>query len=105
MDHGFILGGPQWTFAESPLQGLYFRPVVYEKVTGFTDFQPWLDRVVHFPEEIVDEACKQLPPSWLQGDEPELEALMMKLMRRRKRVPDLLRESTKGRMNPFPNWK
>ncbi|MGI8744906.1 MAG: HipA family kinase [Bryobacteraceae bacterium] len=105
MDHGFILGGPQWSFAESPLQGLYFRPVVYEKVTGFRDFQPWLDRVVHFPEEIVDEACKQLPPSWLQGDEPELEALMIKLMRRRNRVPDLLRESTKARLNPFPNWK
>lgn len=105
MDHGFILGGPQWSFSESPLQGLYFRPVVYQKVTGFGDFQPWLDRVVHFPEEIVDQACKQLPPSWLQGDEPELESVMTKLMRRRTRVPDLLRESVKGRINPFPNWR
>lgn len=105
MDHGFILGGPQWSFAESPVQGLYFRPVVYERVRGFEDFQPWLDRVVHFPEEIVDEACKQLPPAWLDGDEPELEALMGKLMRRRSRVPDLLRESARNRVNPFPNWK
>lgn len=105
MDHGFILGGPQWSFAESPLQGLYFRPVVYQNVTGFHDFQPWLDRVVHFPEEIVDQACKQLPPGWLEGDEPELESLMVKLMRRRNRVPDLLRDSIKGRINPFPNWR
>lgn len=105
MDHGFILGGPQWSFAESPLQGLYFRPVVYEKVTGFHDFQPWLDRVVHFPDEIVDQACKQIPPSWLAGDEAVLESLMIRLMRRRSRVPDLLRECVSGRINPFPNWR
>ncbi len=105
MDHGFIFGGPQWSFTESPLQGLYFRPIVYEKVTGYHDFQPWLDRVVHFPEEIVDEACKQLPPSWLDGDEDAMEKLMLRLMKRRSRVPDLLRESMAGRINPFPNWR
>lgn len=105
MDHGFILGGPQWSFTESPLQGLYFRPVVYEKVTGYADFQPWLERVIHFPEEIVDQACKQLPPSWLDGDEDAMEKLMLRLMKRRSRVPDLLRESMAGRLNPFPNWR
>ena len=105
MDHGFILGGPQWSFAESPLQGLYFRPVVYEKVTGFQDFQPWLDRIIHFPEDIVDQACKQIPPGWLDGDESALESLMMRLMRRCKRVPDLVRDATTARNNPFPNWR
>jgi hypothetical protein len=105
MDHGFILGGPQWSFTESPLQGLYFRPLVYEKVTGYDDFQPWLDRVINFPEEIVDEACKQLPPSWLDGDEDAIEKLMLRLMKRRARVPDLVRESMAGRINPFPNWR
>lgn len=105
MDHGFILGGPQWSFSESPLQGLYYRPVVYEKVTGFQDFQPWLDRVIHFPEDIVDQACKQIPPAWLDGEEALLESLMVRLMRRRGRVPDLLHDSIQGRINPFPNWR
>lgn len=105
MDHGFILGGPQWSFQDSPLQGLYFRPLVYEKVTGYQDFQPWLDRVIYFPEEIVDQACKQLPPSWLEGDEDAMEKVMLRLMKRRARVPDLVREAVTGRVNPFPNWR
>ena len=29
MDHGFVFDGPHWTFTDSPLQGLYFRPIVY----------------------------------------------------------------------------
>ena len=104
MDHGYVFDGPHWTFADSPLQGLYFRPVVYQKVRSWDDFQPWLDRVVHFPEEVVDDAVKGLPPEWVEGDEEALDKLLTKLMARRKRVPDLIRESTRGRINPFPSW-
>ena len=35
MDHGYIFNGPHWDFADSPLQGLYFRPMVYETVRGW----------------------------------------------------------------------
>ena len=105
LDHGYVFDGPHWTFSDSPLQGLYFRPTVYRKVRSFDDFQPWLDRIVHFPEEVVDEAQKQIPPEWLAGDESALEALLMKLMARRRRVPDLIRDSRHGRINPFPEWK
>lgn len=105
MDHGYVFDGPHWTFADSPLQGLYFRPVVYEKVRSWDDFQPWLDRVFNFPEEVVDDGLKQLPREWLEGDEDAVEQLLTRLMARRKRVPDLVRDSTRGRINPFPNWK
>jgi hypothetical protein len=105
MDHGYVFDGPHWTFPDSPLQGLYFRLNVYQSVSSWDDFQPWLDRVVHFPEEVVDEAQKQIPPEWLAEDAGELEAMLGKLMSRRKRVPDLIRESRRGRVNPFPEWK
>jgi len=105
MDHGYVFDGPHWTFPDSPLQGLYFRPDVYRSVKSVDDFQPWLDRVVHFPEEVVDEAQKQIPPEWLAEDAATLEAMLVKLMSRRKRVPDLIRESRRGRVNPFPAWK
>src|ERR1700676_2753986 len=90
MDHGYVFDGPHWTLSDSPLQGLYFRPSVYSSVVSLDDFQPWLDRVVHFPEEIVDQAQKQIPPEWLEGDEESLETLLGKLMARRKRVLDLI---------------
>jgi hypothetical protein len=105
MDHGYVFDGPHWAFTESPLQGLYFRPIVYRKVRGFEDFEPWLDRIVHFPEEVVDDALKQLPPQWLNGDRMGLETILTKLMSRRRRVPDLIQDSAKGRVNLFPNWK
>ena len=105
VDHGYVFNGPHWTFQDSPLQGLYFRPSVYQNVRSFDDFQPWLDRLIHFPEEVVDEAIKQIPPEWLAEDSAELEAMLEKLMVRRKRVPDLIRESRRGRVNPFPDWK
>ena len=105
LDHGYVFDGPHWTFSESPLQGLYFRPSVYRKVRSFDDFQPWLDQIVHFPEDVVDQAQKQIPPEWLAGDESALEALLMKLLSRRRRVPDLIRDSRRGRINPFPEWK
>ena len=105
MDHGYAFDGPHWTFTESPLQGLYFRPSVYSSVKSWDDFEPWLGRVVNFPEEIVDQALKQIPPDWLAEDAAELEAMLAKLMSRRKRVPDLIRESRRGRVNPFPDWK
>ena len=96
LDHGYVFDGPHWTFSDSPLQGLYFRPTVYQHVRSSDDFQPWLDRVVHFPEELVDQAQKQIPPQWLDGDESALETLLEKLMARCKRVPDLIQDSRRG---------
>jgi hypothetical protein len=105
MDHGYIFDGPHWKFPDSPLQGLYFRPNVYQGVRGWDDFEPWLDRVLYFPEEIVDTAQKQIPPEWVAEDADALQAMLEKLMSRRRRVPDLIRDSRRGRVNPFPEWK
>ena len=105
MDHGYVFDGPHWTFSDSPLQGLYFRPSVYRTIRSWNDFQPWLDQVVHFPDELADQAQKQLPPEWLDGDESALQTLLEKLMARCKRVPDLIQDSRRGRINPFPEWR
>ncbi len=104
MDHGYVFDGPGWSFSDSPLQGLYFRPQVYRQVRSYDDFQPWLDRILHFPEEIVDRTLKQIPSQWLGGEEAELEKLLTRLLARSKRVPDLIREAQHGRVNPFPHW-
>ena len=105
VDHGFIFNGPHWDFLDSPLQGLYFRTVVYEQVRGYPDFEPWLERILHFPEEVIDDAMKSLPPQWLEGDGGELERLLQKLLARRSRTPELLASCSRGRANAFPNWK
>lgn len=104
IDNGYCFDGPHWEFTDSPLQGLYFRSAVYASVRGLGEFQPWLDQVVDFPEEVIDQAWRQIPPSWTEGDEEALERLLTRLLARRKRVPDLIEDCRRGKMNPFPNW-
>jgi hypothetical protein len=104
VDHGYLFDGPHWDFCDSPLQGLYFRPLVYEHVRGWDDFEPWLSQVMDFPEEVLDDALKRVPCGWLEGDHEALERLLEQLLARRKRVPDLVRDTTRGRVNPFPKW-
>jgi hypothetical protein len=105
IDQGFAFNGPHWDFPESPVQGLYHRPLVYDAVTGFDDFQPWLDQVVNFPEEVVDEAFRQVPLEWLDGEGDALEELLEKLMKRRRRVPELIEDCRRAKPTLFPNWR
>lgn len=105
IDQGFVFNGPHWEFPDSPIQGLAPRLAVYEKVRSLDDFQPWLDQVVHFPEEVVDAAIKQAPVEWLAEDEAALEELLARLLQRRRKTPDLIRDCRRARVNPFPNWK
>ena len=104
VDNGYVFEGPHWNFTDSAIQGLYFRPAVYRDVRGLGSFQPWLDRIVHFPEEVIDQAVKQIPPVWLEGEEEALDRLLNRLLARRRRVPDLIDASRSGRINPFSNW-
>ena len=105
VDNGYVFEGPNWRLTESPVQGLYFRPLVYRSVRGLGDFEPWLERIRHFPEEIVDHALKEIPPAWLEDDRSELERLLERLMARRKRAPDLIEGCRKARLDPFPAWR
>lgn len=105
IDHGFVFDGPNWRLPDSPLQGLYHRPAVYEAVRGLDDFQPWLDRITHFPEALVDQAVKQIPPAWIEGQEKDLEIMLDRLLGRRRRVAHLLEDCRRARGNVFPNWR
>jgi hypothetical protein len=125
IDNGYVFEGPHWRLSEAPLQGLYFRPLVYRSVRDLADFEPWLDRIRHFPEEVVDQAVKQIPESWFEGSRSEgsrvgesqpkgggpgsdreaLESLLDRLLRRRNRVPDLIADCRGARTNPFPEWR
>jgi hypothetical protein len=108
VDHGYVFGGPDWAFRDSPLRGLYHRPQVYSHIQGWADFEPWLERIRHFPEDIIDRALRSLPPQWLgeKGeDEAELNTLLEKLMRRRARVADLIEAVRDSQASPFPQWR
>ena len=105
IDNGFAFNGPNWDFPDSAVQGLYARRLVYEPVGSLDDFQPWLDLVTHFPEEVLDRAWKSIPPEWVEDEEDAVKRLLEELFERRLRVAGLIEECARGRANPFPNWK
>jgi len=105
IDQGYVLNGPHWDFPDSPLHGLYHRPLVYESITGWDSFRPWLERIVHFPADVIDAAYKRVPLEWLEGEESALEAVLEKLLQRRRRVPELIWQARQARPQFFPSWR
>lgn len=101
IDHGFAFNGPHWEFTDAPLQGLYARRQVYDAVHSLDDFEPWLEQVVHFPEEVIDQAWKGIPADWVEGEEDALAQLLERLFERRARLPELIASCRTARSNPF----
>lgn len=93
VDNGYVFNGPQWRLADSPLQGVYFRPAVYRGARSLASFDPWIERIRNFPVEVVDDAVKQIPRTWLEGEEDQLTRLLEQLIQRRKRIADLIERS------------
>ncbi len=104
IDHGYIFDGPHWRFVDAPTQGAYPRSSAYESVRSWRDFEPWLERIIHFPEEVIDRAMKQIPPRWIAGDEDHLHALLERLYKRRARTPRLIEDILRAKPSLFPNW-
>ena len=104
IDHGFAFNAQHWDFSDSPELGLYTRREVYEQVSGYETFEPWISRIRNISTDALDEAYKQIPAEWHGGDWDRLEALLEKLYNRRNSIPDLLAKSKQADRDPFPNW-
>lgn len=105
IDHGYLFNGPHWECVDTPGSGLYFRPLVYHGVKGWRDLQPWLDRVVSFPDYLVDEAYRQIPPEWTAGETAQLDSILSSLLLRRSKVREIVRDCIRHRPQHFPNWQ
>jgi hypothetical protein len=106
IDHGFAFRAQHWNFEDRPLVGIYPRPWLYDRVTGYNSFEPWLGRITACSLEVLDLAARRVPIEWWYEDDLEaLERLMVQLYERRKRVPDLLRAAKNAARDPFPNWR
>jgi hypothetical protein len=105
IDNGDVFHGAYWRLNTSPIQALYFRPLVYRDVRCLGDFEPWLHRIVNCPENILAEAASTVPRSWLAGEEEALKGLLARLLRRRSEVPDLIGECRSHQPNLFPQWR
>src|SRR5262249_37359317 len=73
IDQGYCFNAGEWNFPDSALRGVYSRNAVYEQVSGWESFEPWLARVESFDPAEVRDAAGALPPEWTGGDWAALE--------------------------------
>jgi len=93
IDNGQAFQGLDWTFRDSPVQGVYGRPCVYGENLNWRDFDPWIEKMRAISLSFLMDAVLATPPSWCQGEEEQLAALMSRLWSRRERVPELVADS------------
>lgn len=105
VDHGFAFTAQNWTFRDLPHIGIYPRVWIYERVTGYDTFEPWLSWIRQCSLDVLDDAFKRVPPEWYDGDIAALEELLEQLYERRKKVPELVRAAKQAPRDPFPNWR
>ena len=96
IDHGHAFQGPDWTFRDSAIQGIYCRRVVYGDHPTMRDFSPWLERLMELRRDVLDAAYAGLPPDWIAGEELEFARVLQRLDGRRALVPQLVAASVDG---------
>src|SRR5689334_16051735 len=106
IDQGFCFNDGEWNFPDAPLRGLYLRRRVYQGVTGWDSFDPYLTRIEMMDPCVIERFFADVPPEWCGPDWEEcLESLYGRLVQRRSRVRDLLAAVRASTASPFPNWR
>ncbi len=104
IDQGFCFNAGEWTFPDAPLRGVYQRNCVYQRVTGWESFEPWLSRIEKIDATVLWRIAESVPPEWYGGDLNDIERLMEQLLRRRERVRELITAFRDSDRRPFPLW-
>lgn len=105
IDQGYCFNAGEWTFPDVPLRGVYARNEVYEGVSGWESFEPWLSSIEMMDEDWIWRAAGEIPPEWYGGEWDALERLVEKLIERRRLVRELICGFKNSARRPFPRWR
>lgn len=103
-DQGYCFNAGEWNFPDSPLRGAFPRNSVYERVTGWEDFEPTLSGIEQIDQETISNIAGEIPPEWYKQNSEALSRLIESLHQRHSLVRDLITSFRNSTRNPFPNW-
>jgi HipA-like protein len=104
IDQGYCFNAGEWNFPDSALRGVYARNLVYQHISGWESFEPWLARVENFVPAAIREIAGTVPPAWTGNDWGEMEGLVEKIVERRSKVRELITAFRNSTRQPFPAW-
>ena len=105
IDQGYCFNAGEWDFPDHPLRGVYAGNEVYEWVTGWGAFEPWLSNIETMAKEKIWEAAGGIPPEWYASELGALEKLVRELIERRALVRELICAFRNSARRPFPRWR
>jgi len=79
IDFGHCFNAGSWTFPDLPMAGAYSQKVVYDHVTGWKCFEPWLSLIQSITPQRLEECKEGLPEEWYDGKVDILDRLIQKL--------------------------
>jgi hypothetical protein len=77
---------------------------VYQHVSGWESFEPWLARVENLAPAAIREIAGAVPPEWTGNDWGELERLVENIVERRSKMRELISAFRNSTRQPFPAW-
>ncbi len=104
IDQGYCFNAGEWSFPDLPLRGVYSRNEVYDGISGWDSFEPWLSNVERMSDAKVWKLAETIPPEWYCGEWCELEKLVIVLLSRRSMVRPLIEDFRQSTRKPFQNW-
>jgi hypothetical protein len=104
IDQGYCFHAGDWKFVDVGLAGVFASNTVYRGVVGWDSFEPWLGHIENFAEAKAWSIAETIPPEWYSSDLGALEALVQRLLARKKRVRELVEIFRESPRKPFPNW-
>jgi hypothetical protein len=105
IDQGFCFNDGDWSFPDSPIRGLYPRRLVYQNVTGFRSFEPFLPRIENLDRSLIEECLLDLPEEWCGPEPGQLAQLGERLYKRRSWIRQAIIDAKNGSLKPFQNWR
>ena len=72
---------------------------------GLESFEPYLSRLEHLPEDILENAAASIPPEWYDGQTDSLSSLVHELSERRRMIAAMLEACRNSAPDSFPQWR
>lgn len=104
IDHGYCFNGPEWTFPDLPLHGIFHQNSIYKDVTGWNSFEPALSKAESFDNQTLWRLASEIPLEWYQHNQNALCGLIDALCKRRFMIRNLIITFRDCSRNPFPKW-
>lgn len=105
IDHGHCFNAGRWQeMARAPVMPLFRLAKIYQSVTGWASFEPYLSRIERLTPRSIWGAVKGVPSDWLREGRGALSSLVFGLAARAARLRDVLTLVLVQRPDLFPRW-